>query len=336
MAKYKFIAAVFLLISLTYISADKNKFLNTAKYNGISFVSPPNEISQDKIEAVKMINANSIAIIPYGFTRPGSTQVIFNSPMQWWGERVEGCRTLIDYSKTAELKICLKPQVYIPGSWVGEYSLDSEEEWRAWEKSYREFILTFAKIAQEKEVDIFCIGTEYKIAVAQRKEFWIKLISEIRELYKGEITYAANWDNYQNIPFWDQMDHIGIDSYFPLTDEPNESIENLTELWYPIKVQLGRLSSQYNKPILFTEYGYMDHIQAPWRNWELENDRKDSNKSEKAQANAFTAFYNVFWEEPWVSGGFIWKWYAERVPSRVDYTPQGKKALKIIKEYYCE
>jgi len=171
--------------------------------------------------------------------------------------------------------------------------------------------------------------------VAKRDDFWKELISDIRGIYGGEITYAANWDNYENVKFWDQLDHIGIDSYFPLTDEPNESVEKLIELWYPIKVKLGRLASQYDKPILFTEYGYMDHLQAPWRNWELESDRSDMNRSERAQVNAFKAFYDAFWEESWVSGGFIWKWYAERIPQRVDYTPQGKKAAKVISEYYC-
>jgi len=322
--------------SVVFLSFDKDRFLNTEKYNGVSFVSPPNEITGDKVAKVKEVNANSIAIIPYGFTRPGSSQVVFDSPMQWWGERPEGTRQLIDYAQEAELKICLKPQVYIPGSWVGEYDAGSEEEWQEWEKSYRKFIMTFAQIAEEKQVEVFCIGTEYKVAVTKRKDYWNALIAEIREVYKGEITYAANWDNYQNVPFWGLVDHIGVDSYFPLSDEPNESVENLVEFWYPIKVQLRRIATEYDKPILFTEYGYMDHIQAPWRNWVLESDRSDMNRSEKAQLNAFTAFYDAFWEESWVSGGFIWKWYAERIPNRVDYTPQGKKASKIISEYYCE
>jgi len=332
----KFLGLIIILCLTLSFTIDKGKYLNANKYNGISFVSPPQEVSFEKVEAVKDVNANSIAIIPYGFSRPGSSKVVFNSPSQWWGEREEGTEILIDYAQAANLKVCLKPQVYIHGSWVGDFDAKSEEGWIEWENSYKSYIMTFAKIAAEKEVEIFCIGTEYKIAVQKREEFWRQLIRDVREIYKGELTYAANWDNYNAVNLWDELDHIGVDSYFPLSSEPNESVDNLVELWYPIKVQLGRISSQYDKPILFTEYGFMDHIQAPWRNWELENDRKDSNRSERAQLNAFTAFYNVFWEEPWVSGGFIWKWYAERIPKRVDYTPQGKKATRIIKEFYCE
>ena len=59
---------------------------------GLSFVAPPNEFSQDPMPEVKAVNANWIAVIPYGYTRVGEPKVYFNTKRQWWGERVEGAR----------------------------------------------------------------------------------------------------------------------------------------------------------------------------------------------------------------------------------------------------
>jgi hypothetical protein len=41
---------------------------------------------------------------------------------------------------------------------------------------------------------------------------------EIRKIYTGKLTYAANWDDFDKVPFWKELDYIGIDAYFPLSD----------------------------------------------------------------------------------------------------------------------
>lgn len=57
------------------------------------------------------------------------------------------------------------------------------------------------------------IRTECKTAVNLRPLFWESLIKSIRAEFKRVVSYAANWDNYQNIPFWDKLDFICIDAF---------------------------------------------------------------------------------------------------------------------------
>jgi hypothetical protein len=35
-----------------------------------------------------------------------------------------------------------------------------------------------------------------------RPKYWQELILEIRKVYKGKLTYAANWDEFKRVPFW--------------------------------------------------------------------------------------------------------------------------------------
>ena len=49
--------------------------------------------------------------------------------------------------------------------------MTSEENWIAFENRYSEFILTYAKVAQEKKVSLFfCIGTELELFVKNRPQ----------------------------------------------------------------------------------------------------------------------------------------------------------------------
>ena len=65
------------------------------------------------------------------------------------------------------------------------------------ETSYKDYILTYAKAAEELNAEMLCIGTELEQFVIERPNFWKKLIREIRNVYKGKLTYAANWDEFK-------------------------------------------------------------------------------------------------------------------------------------------
>ena len=87
----------------------------------------------------------------------------------------------------------VKPHIWVwRGEFTGNIKMDSEENWRILEESYTQFILTYAKAAENLNADIFCIGTELEQFVANRPIYWQKIIKEIRKIYKGKLTYAAN------------------------------------------------------------------------------------------------------------------------------------------------
>jgi hypothetical protein len=310
------------------------------KMNGLTFVAPPEPFVSDPMPAVKSVGASWIAVIPYGYTKIGVPEVRFDvNNWQWWGERPEGVRETIRQAHEDGLKVMLKPQIYIPYGWTGSLDFATPEEWAKWEAAYERYILLYADIARTMQVELFCIGTEFRNAVAKRPEYWQELIGKIRAAYPGQLTYSSNWDDWDQMPFWDQLDYVGLSGYFPLVDDVVPEVGKLCAAWKPICEKLKNFSAQHGgKPILFTEFGYLSVDGCGGRNWELERFIEGRNINEQAQANCFEALFATFQHEPWWAGGFLWKWFPnmrghEGYPER-DYTPQGKKAEKMLAYWY--
>ena len=106
--------------------------------------------------------------------------------------------------------------------------------------------------------------------------------------------------------------------------------------WKLHKSEILKVQKQFNKPVIFTEFGYRSvdfNGKKPW----------DSKKVEgavnlEAQANALQAIYNQFWNEEWFSGGFLWKWFHkhDEVGGEKNnrFTPQNKPAEELIRKLY--
>ena len=206
------------------------------------------------------------------------------------------------------------------------------------EDSYAAFILTYAKTAQKLKVDIFCIGTELERFIDKRPAYWVLLIKEIRLIYKGKLTYAANWNEFNKTSFWSHLDFIGIDAYFPVSDSKTPSLEQCLKGWEPHKKIVKTMSGIYKKPILFTEFGYrsVDYSgKEPWR-----SDRSMNQVNLEAQANTTKALFETFWREEWFAGGFVWKWFHNHEKAGGEFnsrfTPQNKPAEIVIKNFFSK
>lgn len=308
------------------------------KMNGVSFVASGGSIEQHHVDPVLKVNANAAAIMPFGFIRDLKTpKIIFNTERQWFGETKAGAKQYIEQLHKNNIKVMLKPQIWISrGEFTGGLKMESEEDWNILEASYRDFIMTFADLAQEVQCEILCIGTELEQFVMQRPKFWNKLIRDIRKVYKGKLTYAANWDEYSRVPFWKNIDYIGIDAYFPLSEEKNPTLKQLKEGWQPHKDKIEELSDTVDKPVLFTEYGYRSMDYNAHKPWLV--DRNKSNVNLEAQVNATQAILDEFWNENWFAGGYVWKWFTfhDKVGGDEDnrFTPQNKPAEQTLRTFY--
>ncbi|MEO8794208.1 MAG: hypothetical protein ABI390_02010 [Daejeonella sp.] len=306
------------------------------KINGVNFVAPVKQTDDVWTSHLKTNNIDWVSLIPYAFSRENEPGVFYNSGKQWWGESTEGIKLNIAQAKSKGIKVMLKPQVWMRNSWIGDYDLKTEAEWQRWEADYSNYILTFARIADSMNVEAFCVGTEYRTAVEIRPDYWKKLIVDVRQVYKGKLTYCANWDDYQKIDFWSDLDFIGLSGYFPLSESKTPGVESLNKSWQPIKSELKSFSEKYKKPILFIEIGYRNIDQSAWRSWETEQQQQTLNP--EAQKNAYEAFFQTFWNENWVAGAFIWKWYEYHdkiiAAENDDWTPQNKPAQQVLKKYY--
>ncbi len=312
----------------------------SSRMNGVSFVASRNPVDQDQIEPLIQLQANYAAIMPFGFIRSlNNPEIIYNTERQWYGETNEGAAQYIDMLHKNNIKVMLKPQIWIwRGEFTGNLKMDSEEHWDELEESYSKFILEYASLAQLTQVDVFCIGTELEQFIVHRPKYWDKLISEIKNIYKGKLTYAANWDEYKRVPFWRQLDFIGVDAYFPISESATPTISEARAGWKRWKEELKGVSNANDRNILFTEYGYRSVDFSGKEPWQTSRDQKNVNLD--AQANLLTALYEEVWNENWFSGGYIWKWFIDHDMAGGEdndrFTPQNKPAGMVVQYYYSE
>ena len=309
------------------------------KIKGLTLVAPPDSFSENPMPPIQQLGANWVAVIPYAFTPPEQPVVRYDvHGMQWWGERPEGVRATVRLAHEAKVKVMLKPQIWIPRHWTGSLTFSSSDDWKSWEQGYQSYILGMAKLAEEEHIDLFCIGTEFRTPIRERPQFWSGLIDSVRAVYSGKLVYSANWDDWEQVPFWSKLDYIGLSGYFPLIEGDTPPVDKLIAAWRPIKERLAQFSKKAGKPILFTEYGYLSVDGSGWRNWELEQGVKGRNINEQAQANCYQALFATFQQAEWWAGGFLWKWFPnmeghEGYPER-DYTPQGKLGEQELQKWY--
>jgi len=309
------------------------------KINGVSFVASREAISETNVMPVVKLNANFAAIMPFGFIRDiEHPEIKFNTQRQWLGETKSGAEQYAVELQKHDIKIMLKPQIWVSrGVYTGHIEMASEADWQVFEQSYSKFILEYAKLAEVLQADIFCIGTELEKFVAQRPEYWKRLIGEIKTIYNGKLTYAANWDEFKRTPFWDQLDYIGIDAYFPVSETKTPTVEECLANWQTHKAVIKSTSEVLKKPVLFTEFGYrsVDYSgKEPWR-----SDRTMNVVNLVAQTNTSQALFETFWKEDWFAGGFIWKWFHNHETAGGEnnsrFTPQNKPVEQLIQSHYA-
>jgi hypothetical protein len=310
----------------------------TTKINGISFVASPQEAKQENVTPVLGLNANYASVMPFGFIRSiEHPEIMYNTERQWFGETKAGTKQYVDILKKNNIQVMLKPQIWIShGEFTGNLKMDSEENWKIFEDSYRNFILEFAKLAQEENIAIFCIGTELEQFILNRNEYWHNLILDIRKVFKGKLTYAANWDEYKRVPFWKQLDYIGVDAYFPISESKTPTVEESKVAWQSWKEEMKSVSEKENKDILFAEYGYRSVDFAGKEPWNSDYEMTSVNLD--AQANLTQVLFKEIWNEEWFAGGFIWKWHMDHKKSGglddTQFTPQNKPVESVVREVY--
>ncbi len=307
------------------------------KMKGVSFVAPRDSILDSCYLPVRQISAEWVSLMPYGIVREGTSNFVYghNNEWKWWGESPKGVAHCVEMAHKQGLKVMLKPHMWIShGTFTGHFDLKTEEEWQVFEKQYGDYLLDFARIADSTGVELYCIATEMQNSVKKRPQFWFNIIKEIKKIYKGPLTYAENWDTYQDVPFWNEMDYIGVDAYFPLSEERSPSTDALRKGWKQHLKALGKFANVHHKPVLFTEFGYLSHDYAARRPWETDRSQPEN---EQLQADAYRVLFEEVWNKEWMAGGFVWKWFPNLKPdskARDPYSPQNKPAALVLNDFY--
>jgi hypothetical protein len=331
--KYSLVLIIFILLSSSVCT-------QSDKVNGLSLVSVNRAIDKTHIDPIVEVGANYAAVIPFGFKSTlNGTSIKYDVKSQWYGETSAGIKSTIKLLQDQNIKIMLKPQIWVRnGSYTGDIKMKDDADWLLLEQSYTNFIITYAQIAAEVNAEIFCVGTELKEFASSRPTYWRKLIKDIRVIYKGKLTYAANWDEYVKVRFWEDLDYIGIDAYFPVSFKRTPTVAECKKGWKSNFSAIKILSKAYDRKVLFTEFGYrsVDHTgKEPWN-----SDNEITKVNLEGQSNATQALMDLFWNQDWFAGGFIWKWHPDNESAGGEnnsrFTPQNKPVIDVIQSFYLK
>lgn len=310
--------------------------LDGAKHRGVCWVAGPHPLQGGELEALTEIGASHISQTPFGWQSQVQDPELrweTHTDKVWWGESLNGLQATLDSARALGLSSMLKPHLWVRGSWPGEISMKNEADWQTWFRNYKAFILYYAQFAEENGMPLLCVGTELE-KTSHRENDWRAIITAVREVYSGKLTYAANFTEYEKVAFWDALDYIGVQAYFPLAMGADPALTQLHQGWEKVLPTLENVSRDFEKPIMFTELGYCDTHDAAQEPWLWPNQRQETPISQEMQARCYQAFFEAVWDKPWFQGVYFWKWYPrsrERIP---DFTPQNKLAQGVMKDFF--
>jgi len=304
---------------------------------------------EDPVTSLQRNGFNAVAIVNTEYMdNANSTEI---GPVQRKSHTPREMTALIKEIHSKGMRVMLKPHVDLKNDeWRGTIrppqnaTKEQKDQWfDAWFKSYTRFITGYAEMAEAHGVEMLAIGTEFKSLIGRKHSArWKKVIRKVRDVYSGLITYAANWDNYENVCLWDMVDFVGIDAYFPSGMKRNPSLEELKMGWSNFTYkgrkrnwirELEKWQATVGKPVLFTEIGYRSTDYSARRPWEYKEQRS---RNLRLQARCYRAVLEAFRDKPWFKGVFFWLWSPKMdAGGKFDtgFTPQGKSAQSVFSTF---
>lgn len=282
--------------------------------------------AQRELEKIHQIGADTVAIIPYAFTRaPEETSIRVRTD-----ETDARVIRVIEQARQAGLRVMLKPHLWGRG-FTGDMKFDSSEDFQSWWQSYRSWLLHFARLAELYDVELLALGNELA-GLTVHEQAWRELIRDVRRIYGGALTYASHWDGeFERVAFWDQLDYIGVNAYFPLA-APGETPAADSPSIALIQSRLAKAAGRFGKPVLFTEVGYSSIDSAAVEPWAEHAGALDL----PLQARCYEVIFESFAHKPWFAGSYWWKWpsHGRGGPYDLSHRPNGKPAMDVLRRWF--
>lgn len=284
------------------------------------------------------LNCNAAAIVPYTFLENPNQPSFMPIANSAGDENDEGVVHSAYEAQKLGMTVVLKPQVWIGrGSWPGDVAMTNEADWEQFFNHYYRWIRHYALLAEMYDMDALCIGTEFAKATVAREADWRKLIHKFRGIYNGKLTYAANWgEEFEKVAFWDELDFIGLNSYYPLSTNKEATKAELNEGFLKVLAKAEKVQKRFNKPLVFTEIGFKS-VQTPWlMPHEASNNAPYFGEHQKL---CYEVVFENIRDKPWIQGILWWKFPSYLDHSGLendDFTPNRKPAEAVVKQWFAK
>lgn len=278
------------------------------------------------LEEIRGLGGTWVAIHPYARIEK-SGEVRFTPP-----EATSYLPEAVARARDAGLQLFWKPHLAYWGrfEWRGAIDFgDDAARWSRFFASYRAFILAHARFAAAHDIPLFSVATELERAV-DREASWRRIIGEVRAIYPGRLTWAANWDGVDRVPFWDALDLIGVQAYFPLDVGANDlpTRDAIARAWSAPLARLEALARATDRPVLFTEIGYPDAPHAAARPWTPGGFPGAPDLRARLIGVAARHLETV----PFIAGLFWWKWMPGPRFLQGDFRMREPRMRKVLSE----
>jgi len=238
---------------------------------------------------------------------------------------------VVEQAHTRGLRVFLMPIVHL--------ETRGKREWRgtlrpltpeAWWASYGAFVMHYARLAAASSVDLFAVGSEL-VSMEIEEARWRALIGQVRQVFKGKLTYSANWDHFEPIGFWDAVDVVGVTAYQELSRRRGPSEKELEQGWGPFVGRLRGWAARQGHRYLLTEVGYPSNPFGAFRPWDY---RPRGEPDPALQLRCYRTMMRVWHDDPRLDGLFVWNWFGFGGLEDRDYTPRGKPAARVLQRWF--
>jgi hypothetical protein len=266
-----------------------------------------------------------VQIVPTWYQADQSTHEIHQSDQTVSDNDI---RQVISLAHQQGLRVLLKPHVDVVDG-VSRADIRPDDP-NAWFASYTAFIDHYAQLATQLDVQEFAVGTELA-GLSGDRAHWLGVIKTVRDRYAGPLVYAATHTEYTKVAFWDAVDLIGIDAYWPLATQPTSDAAVLERAWQPIRTKLATFAAKTKRRIVFTEAGYTSQrgtTTAP-DSWTLSRE-----PDQVEQAAAYQALLASFDNQDWWAGVFWWVPKESSETQGLGYAIYGKAAEAVLRKWW--
>lgn len=207
-----------------------------------------------------------------------------------------------------------------------------------WFGSYRDFLLALASLAAQTGAERVIVGSEL-LSMEGERALWLDLIARTRRIFEGELIYSANWDQYNDVTFWEALDGIGVNGYFRLAaDDANPTTDEIVAAWEGPLKGLAKLRGEVGLPLLISEVGYSSRVTAaakPWCACTAET------IDHELQSQLYSALMRVFVQGELTKSGeaplpfdrwFLWNWFGQGGREDGTFSPRGKPAEVVLRK----
>ncbi|GAB4330452.1 MAG: hypothetical protein Kow0069_38070 [Promethearchaeota archaeon] len=234
-----------------------------------------------------------------------------------WTDSAANLSDAFDYAHQLGLKVAFKPMLDTEtGQWRSNIEASPE-----WFDAYEAFVWEQAELAQVAGVELFFVGCEMGNMQVHDGEVRA-LVAGVRERYDGLVSYAANHDSFWFVTWWDAVDLIGVDAWWPFTTSYDPTLEELVAVWDSFYERLMQFAVRWNRPVFFPEVG----LQARDGSNMVPNDNKFSDRQDVGEMALFyeSLFRSRLWRAPWFKGVYWWMWDLAEVdpPTETGFQPK--------------